>query len=139
MSMNKVLGVVIYGVLSFLLGWGIYGIVLMDLQRSNTTVYAGLEKNPPDLIVLFIANLAWGALAVQIIDALKAYSFMDAFKRTLPFIFCIMLGVDLGFMSFMNLYTWTWIVIDVLVGTVMWSLCNGVLGWWMGRGSNASA
>lgn len=64
MSMNKVLGVVIYGVLSFLLGWGIYGIVLMDLQRSNTTVYAGLEKNPPDLIVLFIANLAWGALAV---------------------------------------------------------------------------
>ena len=134
MSTNKLIGIVLYAVASFLLGWLVYGIALMSFMTANTTMYSGLMKDQPDLIVLFLANIAWGGMAVQIVDALQAYNFMDAIKKTLPIVFCVMLGVDLGYMSMMNLYNWTAIIVDILAGTIMWSACNGLIGWWLGRG-----
>ena len=135
MSTNKLIGIFIYAVTAFLLGWVMYGMVLMDFMRQNTTQYAGLEKNPPDMIMLFIANMAWGFVAAMYLEAKNLKDFMSGFKGSLPFVFAIMAGIDLGYMSFMNLYSWTWIAVDMVAGSVMWSLCNGVLAWWLGRGA----
>ncbi len=134
MSANKLTGVLLYGIASFLLGWLIYGMALMDVMKANTIQYAGLEKVPPDLVVLFISGLAWGFLSLQVIEAMNARDFMAAFRKTMPVVLSLMIGIDLGYMAFMNLYSWTWIGIDIVVGTIMWSTCNGVLGWWLGRG-----
>lgn len=41
------------GILFFLLGCLVYGVLLMDFYEANTKVYEGLNKEMPDLLLLF--------------------------------------------------------------------------------------
>ncbi|MBK9249032.1 MAG: hypothetical protein IPM69_13180 [Ignavibacteria bacterium] len=44
---------------NFLVGWVVYGMLLMDYMKNNMTQYAGLMKEPPDLFIMFISGFFW--------------------------------------------------------------------------------
>jgi hypothetical protein len=102
---------------------------------SNTTVYEGLMKNPPDMVFLIISNLAWGFLYAYIFSKWTAIrSFGEGFTGGLVISFIIMLSFDTGMYSFYNLMNLTGTLIDIVVGTVWGSLIAGVVGFVLGRG-----
>jgi hypothetical protein len=135
MNTKMILAGLAGGVFAFLSGWLIYGIVLMDFMMSNTTVYEGLMKNPPDMVFLIISNLAWGFLYAYIFSKWTTIrSFGEGFTGGLVISFIIMLSFDTGMYSFYNLMNLTGTLIDIVVGTVWGSLIAGVVGFVLGRG-----
>ena len=66
MNTKLILATLAGGILYFLLGWLIYGVLLMDFSMANTTQYAGLMKDMPDLLVLFLGNLSFALLMAWI-------------------------------------------------------------------------
>lgn len=56
MSQRALLAALAGAVTSFLAGWLIYGILLMDFYKANTIVYEGLMKEPPVLWGIFVSG-----------------------------------------------------------------------------------
>ena len=113
----------------FLLGWLIFGVVLMSYMKAHTVEYAGLLKDPPDMIPLFLANLAWAWLIAFVFDSWAGIkSFGAGLKGGALIMLPLIIGIDLQFWSFMNLYKgFAPLVVDVVAGTVMGALTGGVI------------
>lgn len=140
MSTKAILAAVAGAVLAFLLGWVIYGMLLMDYFESNSTHYEGLMKEMPNLFLIFVNNLIWGFLLSFIFyrwAGIKTFSggIVGGIIIALP----IALSFDLYIIGGMNLFTPTLVVVDVLASTVIWALCGGLIGFILGTGKKTSA
>lgn len=123
------------GIVSFLLGWLVYGILLMDFSVANTMYYANLMKDPPNMVTLSASNLFWAALFAYIFQKwANVDSFMGGFKAALPLAFIIALGFYSSMHAFFNLYTRTWIITDTIVSTLFYAVVAGVVGAVLGMG-----
>ena len=62
MNSNKILiAGIAGGVVFFLLGWLVYGMLLMDFMMTNAGPgAAGMHKDPMEMWAMVVANLAWG-------------------------------------------------------------------------------
>ncbi|HMK05720.1 MAG TPA: hypothetical protein VK489_16075 [Ferruginibacter sp.] len=56
------LGGIAGGIAFFLLGWVIYGMLLMNFMTSHPGVAGNIQKTEPDFLYLIIGNLAMGFL-----------------------------------------------------------------------------
>ncbi len=127
-------------VLYFLLGWVLYGILLMDFFTNNSIQYEGLMKEMPDLIFMFLSNLVMAFFLAFILDHwANKKSFAKGFTAGLFITFLIGLSFDLMFYSSMNIYTPVALVVDVIVVSVMGGITGGVIGWILGSGKKAEA
>ena len=140
MSTKAILAAVAAAVLAFLLGWVIYGMLLMDYFESNTTHYEGLMKEMPNLYLIFVNNLIWGFLLSFIFyrwAGIKTIGggIVGGIIIALP----VSLSFDLFMIGGMNLFTPTLLVVDVLASTLIWALCGGLIGFILGTGKKAAA
>jgi len=131
MNAKMIIGGVIGGIIYFLLGWLVYGVIFADSME-------GTCMRPHDAVLpiwIFIGNVftGWmlsyvfsrmgvnsmssGATAGAIIGLLSAIG-MD----------CLMYGTTTMIAEPMH------IIIDVVITSVMWAVVGGVVGWWLGRG-----
>ncbi len=123
------------GIVGFLLGWVIYGMLLMDFMAAHTNVYAGLMKEPPFIAGIFVSNLCWGILFAYIFQKwAKINDFAGGFSAGLIISFLITLSMDLYQYSFMNLGDSTMYLVDVVVGTLMGGVMGGAAGMVLGKG-----
>lgn len=121
------------GVLYFLLGWIVYGILLMDFYAENTIVYAGLMKEMPNLILMFLSNLFMAFLITWIFQKWAnirtvSHGFSAGFLIGLLY----SLSIDLMFYSTMNLYNETVLIVDIIVNAVLIALVGACIGWILG-------
>ena len=127
-------------VTNFLLGWVIYGMMLMDYMKANSIQYPGLMKEPPNLLLIFLSGLFWAWAYAYIFDrwaGIKDFKsgMMAGIMITIPF--C--LSVDLQMSALMNQYTsYMPMIADVLASTVMGSIMGGVVGLILGMGNKSS-
>ena len=122
-------------VAAFLLGWVVYGILLMDFMNSNTTSYAGLTKDPPNFIGVFIAGLCMSFLMAYVFNRWAGIStFAKGFMGGLIISLPVLLNWNISFYSFFNLYSTTWLVTDVVVGTLFYGIIGGIVGLVLGMG-----
>jgi hypothetical protein len=140
MSTKAILAAVAGAVLAFLLGWVIYGMLLMNFFEANSTHYDGLMKETPNLLLYFISNLIMALLFAYIFEkwaGIKSIGsgIIGAIIIGLP----ISLSMDLFFIGGMNLFTPTLVVVDVIASTVLWALVGGLIGFILGTGKKASA
>lgn len=115
-------------ILSFLLGWLVYGVLLMGFYESNTTHYDGLIKEMPNIPLIFISTLAMSfflAFAFQRWAGFK--SFGKGFTGGLIFGFLIGLGWDMSFLSMYNLYPFSVVIVDVVTSTILNGIVGGVI------------
>jgi hypothetical protein len=123
------------GVAGFLLGWLVYGMLLMDFMAAHTTVYAGLMKEPPFVPGIFISNLCWGLLFAYIFQKwANITDFGGGFSAGLIITFLMSLSIDVFQFSFMNLGDTTMYAVDVVVGTLMGGVMGGAAGMVLGKG-----
>jgi hypothetical protein len=134
MNIKKLaIGGITAGIVFFLLGWLIYGILLMDFMKAHPGTMGGFNKAAPDLLWVAVGNLLSGFL--------MAYIFTKANVNTLAngFITGAVVGVlmaaahnciDYGLT---NLLSKKMIMADVLGALVLSGVTGAITGLVMGK------
>ncbi len=135
MNTKVLLAGLVSGITGFLLGWVVYGFALMDFAAAHTTVFEGLMKDPPAIWAIFLSNTAWGMMYAYIFHRYgNVDSFAKGFTSGILISFLIGFGIDMFFFAFMNMYDSTYLMVDIIIGTVLGALMAGVAGAMLGTG-----
>ena len=137
MNSKAIIAILVLSVVGFLLGWLIFGILLMGFYTSHMVSYNGLMKDPPDILMIFFSNLTWAVLLVYVFNFLasvKTIAKGAVAGMILTFLIC--LGFDLFMYASMNLYSGATglIVVDVLANAFLGAVLGGIAGWILGMG-----
>jgi hypothetical protein len=134
MNTNKILvGGIIGGVVFFLLGWLIWGIILAGYMAANSNQ---CMMKPMDQMVwwaLILSNLAWGFLLAVVFDWSNTSGWLDGAKKGAIFGLIMGLSIDLGYYSMSTMYSnLTVLCVDVLITVVMVAVAGALIAWSMG-------
>jgi hypothetical protein len=120
----------------FIYGWVVYGMLLMDYMQSNMTQYDGLmkEESVAQILGYFVSNFASALLLTLVFSRWANISTpMAGLKTGALFGVLIAVGIDVMFMTSMNLYTTPSLVVDIIVGTGMWAATGAVSALVLGK------
>ena len=114
----------------FVLGYLIWGILLGPYFAANEIQYAGLSKQPPSLILLFLSNIVLAFLIAFIFCKWAAIrTFVTGLAGATLIGFLIHAGIELSVVGYSNLYKEVIpVIVDVLVETARTSVAGGVIG-----------
>ena len=139
MNKRAIIAAIAGAVAFFLLGWLLFGVLLMNLYVQNTTEYTGLMKEMPNLWILFISNLASGLLLAFIFQNWASIStFKGGLTGGLIIGFLLGIIIDGYFLSGFNLYSAKVIIVDVLANTFLYGIIGGLIGWILGYRKKAT-
>ena len=141
MNTKTLLAALAGAVAAFLLGWLIFGNLLMPFYSSHTMQYEGLMKdmeNPAAsmLVLIFIANFGWTLAIAMVCSWSNMVGIMKGAVIGGTLGFLIQTSFDLFMYSTMNMYDGTLIIVDVVVNALFGAVIGAVIGWVMERGSN---
>jgi len=134
MNIKKLtIGGIIAGIIFFLLGWLIYGILLMDYMKAHPGTVSGFDKATPDMLWLVIGNLVSGFLL--------AYIFVKANVNTLATglitgaVVGLLMAASYDCMNYglTNLLSKKMMMADVLAAAVLTGVTGAITGAVMGK------
>jgi uncharacterized membrane protein len=132
MNTSKFLiGTLVGGVVLFFLGYLFYGMLLSNFFMQHSLAVAGSMKTMNELIwwALILGNLASGALITYIFLKLGSINTFGNGAGTGAAIgFLLAANVDLIRYATENSFDHTGMVVDILVGTVMFAIAGGFIG-----------
>lgn len=138
MNMKVLVAAFVAAVAAFLFGWLIFGILLADFYSANTTVYAGLMKDPPDFLMIFLSNLFSAFLLAFIFQRWAGInSARDGAMGGFIIFLLIAVSFDLFLYATMNLFSPLVIVVDVISNAVFGALIGAITGYILGTGKKA--
>ncbi|MBK8954876.1 MAG: hypothetical protein IPM34_04875 [Saprospiraceae bacterium] len=127
------------GVVYFFLGWLLYGMLLASTFEGMAGSAQGVSRG--DDIVLWalaVGNLAMGVGMAYILNNWAQIRTVQSGAVTAALVgFMLSLGMDLIWYSTSNLSTLGGVFLDVVVYTAMSAVAGAVIGWWLGRSSQA--
>ncbi len=129
------------GVTGFLLGWVLFGMLLMGYYEANMESYEGLMKGEDemDLLVLFLGNLLFGILVAWASWRMGATSAMGGLRVGAVIGALVYASMAMFFYSMWNLYIGsTVMVVDVLANTVWAAVMGLVAGLVLGAGKKTA-
>ena len=139
MSSKIIIAGIIAGIVSFFLGWVVWGMLLESYYDGAMIQYEGMEKENMNFIALIIAQLAGGILLAYIIGNFSGTMSMmrgATIGAIVGFFWC--LSIDLMFFSMYNMFANnTVIIVDLIVNTIFSGILGAVIGWWLSRGAKA--
>ncbi|MBK8611603.1 MAG: hypothetical protein IPL84_17105 [Chitinophagaceae bacterium] len=136
MSIKKVTIAGITGaVVSFLLGWLIYGLLLVEFMAEHTN--AAFMRPEAEMIwwAMIASNLFWAILLAYIFNRWANITTV-ASGISAGAIICLLVGLaySLGYYGMSTIYTdMTGLAIDIIAGTVMGAVVGGVIGFVLGK------
>ena len=140
MNARLIIATLITAVVNFLLGWLVWGILLMDFYKANTTQYEGLMKDMPNLFLIFLCGILFAFLLAYIFDRwANIRTFSKGFIAGMFLGFLIMAGFDLYLMAGMNLFNVKVIIVDVIANTIVSGILGGITALVLGYGRKGSA
>jgi len=135
MKTNKILfGGLAGGVALYLLGWLIYGILLMDYSMANYNQCLNRPMTEMIMWAMILSNFALGFLLAVIFSWSNTAGILAGAK--VAGIIGLLLGIslDFGFYSMTTMYpNLTVILVDVIAYIVYLALAGAVIGWVMGK------
>lgn len=122
-------------IIMFVSGWIAFIVFLKDYFKASTIQGAMLVIDNPNLVSLFLADLAWSWLFAFVFDRwANKRNFIEGVKGGFLLIAPIIIGLDLQFMAFTKLFEgYVPMIIDAIVVTAMGSLTGGIIGFVLGR------
>lgn len=141
MNNKTIMGGLAGGVAFFLLGWIIYGMMLMEYMSQHTM--AGLYKPESEMmgtgmIWMILSNLLWGYFIATIFSWAGVSSVSAGVQKGAMLGLLVSASYDMGFMAMTNMYdTTTMYVIDIVVTTLMAAIAGAVVAWVMNRGAKS--
>ena len=141
MNTNKfIVGGIIGGVAYFLLGWLVYGMLLMDFMTANAGTATGVMKAESDMVwwALIVGNLFSGLALSYVLNKAGASGAAAGASVGAVFGLLICAAFDFTYFGTTNLYTMKGMLVDIAVSTVMSAVVGGIIGWYSGMGKKAA-
>ena len=142
MDSKTIIAAVVGAVASFLLGWLIWGIVLMNYFQQNIVQYPGLMLGETEFKIwaIFISNLAGCFMLAWVLNRMNARSFGSGATAGAIIYTLYSISMAMMFYSMMNWYSnSTVMIVEILVNTFFGVVIGGIIGMMLGRGKAAAA
>lgn len=128
MNMKILKGTVFGGIVYFLLGWLVYGILLADFSLTN---YNQCSMRPmTDMVwwALIVSNLVYALFLTLVLKWSGASGWMDGLKTGALFGLLFVLTIDLSFYSMTTMFNSVGAMLaDMVVSTVMAAIIGTVI------------
>jgi hypothetical protein len=132
-----IIGTITGAIAFFLVGYLLYGIVLVDFFQANAGSATGVMKETPDMILLFLGEIAWGALFTYIfLQWANIRTLASGAKAGAILGFLMGLGFNLISVGTANLINLTGAIGDSVVQLVMGAVAGGLIGLALGKVSD---
>ncbi|MEP7149563.1 MAG: hypothetical protein ABI857_11845 [Acidobacteriota bacterium] len=129
MKIGTLLGAVAGGIVTFLLGFLFFGILLADYFKADMIEYAGLLKDPPMIALIFLFNVTFAWLISWALDYGGGSGWAEGAKVGAIVLFVISLGMFFEFEAFMNIHkSLAPTLVHLLVVMVMGAAGGAVIG-----------
>ncbi len=139
MDLKKLfMGGIVGGILFFLLGWLIYGMLLMDFMNNHTGAAGNVSRTEPDFLYLAIGNLAMGFVLAYIFVKGNVNSMANGFITGGIVGLLIAVGYDCMIYGTTTVISKTAMAADVAASTVMTAVVGAVVAMVMGMGKKAA-
>ena len=142
MNTNKFLvGGIIGGVANFLLGWLVWGMLLMSFMKEHTSEIGKTVMRADDQMIwwaLIAGNLLLGFLLSYILNKAGTMS-AGAGAATGAVVGLLMsAAINCFNYAFMDLGDMTVMATDIAASTVVSGIVGGIIGWYLGMGKKAA-
>ena len=136
MKTSKILLAAVAGtIVMFLLGWLVYGILLMDFFQNSSEMVEGSHKDPMIMWALVAGHFFYALLLAIIFGRWANISTFSTGAIAGSVIgFLLTVGIDLFMYSMMVGHTLTTIVVDAIVSPIILGITGGVIALVLGRG-----
>lgn len=127
------------GVVYFLLGWLVFGTLLMDYFQTNMN--AALNRAPEDMIIwaLIIGNIAYGFLLGYIFQLANLNSISLGFKTGFIIGLIISITFDISFFGTSTMYKGLSIIfVDIFLVAIISGITGSVIGWYRSKDEKKS-
>ncbi|MDZ7848423.1 MAG: DUF1761 domain-containing protein [Owenweeksia sp.] len=140
MNGKTILAVILGTVANFLLGFLIYGVLLMDFMQAHTTEYEGLMKNGSGMMIGYaLGSLLFSILLTYVINRANARSARGGLTIAAVISFLYAASLNCMFYFGMNLYSGTYLLVDIVAHTVMGAGTGLVIGAVLSRKKESAA
>lgn len=121
-------GTIFGGLAYFLIGWLVYGIILMDFFMSNSNQCANRPGGEMIWWAIIVSNLCAALLLTIFLDRSNAKSVADGVTTGAIFGALFTATIDLSFWSMTTMYNSIWpIVVEIAVSAVIYALIGMVI------------
>lgn len=138
MNTNKfIVGGIIGGVAYFLLGWVVWGMLLMDFMSSHTTEAGkAVMRGEADMVwwAMIVANLLMGFLVSYILSKAGVKSAAGGVMVGIVVSLLLAGSFDLMIYAQMDMGDTTLIAVDIVASTLVGAVVGGIVGWYLGTG-----
>lgn len=136
MNTKTIVAVALGAITYFILGFLIYGLLLMDFMQANTTEYAGLMKDESQMMMGYVfGSILFAMLLTYILQKTTVRNARNGLITAGVVSLLIGANIDLMFYFGMNMYTPAFVITDIIAYAVMGSLTGWVIGWSLYRGT----
>jgi hypothetical protein len=138
---NVLIGGLSGGVAFFLLGWLIYGILLMDYMTSISPNIPGLNRSDSEFLlgILFISNVLSGLMVAYVFDLGKINGWLAGLKTGAILGFLVSAAIDSSLYSMTYMVSKQGMMVDVMASTLMWGVVGALIALAMGMGNKSAA
>lgn len=133
MNAKVLVGGLIGGIVFFLLGWVLYGMLFKDAMNACTTCQRPMESMM--FPILGVGQLFFGLFVAYVLGKWSSVSTFGGGAMAGGVMGLLMsIGWTMTVYATSTMYTGTaCIIYDILINIVMWTIVGGVVGWWLGR------
>ena len=142
MSTKMLLATLVGGVVSFFLGWLVFGILLDPYYKSHMVNYEGLMRNMETgevrMVGIALAQFCFAGLLAYIFDRwANIRNFAQGFMGGFIVMGLAYAGFNIFMWSTMNLGPYIMYAVDIVANAIFGGVIGGVIGWMLGRGKSA--
>jgi hypothetical protein len=126
--MKIIRGTLFGGITYFLMGWLVWGILLMDFYTANFNQCTSRPEMEMIWWALIVSNLTIALLLTLFLRWSGAKGIVDGLKTGALFGFLFSLSLNLGYYSMTTMFNnFTAIIVDVIVNTLVMALIGLVI------------
>ena len=142
MNTNKfIVGGIIGGVVNFLLGWLVWGMLLMNFMKEHTTeVGKAVMRGDENMIwwALIAGNLLWGFVLSYVLNKSGSNSFSSGATTAAVLSLLVAASYNCFIYAFQNTFDTTSMIVDIIANSIVGGIVGGIIGWYLGRGKMVS-
>lgn len=142
MNTNKFLmGGIIGGIANFLLGWLVWGKLLMSFMKENSNQAANVFRGDDKMVwwALIVGNLGFGFLLSYVLSKGKVNSAGGGAATGAAVGLFTSIGIDCMMYAQMDLFNTKSMMVDIAATLVVSAIVGAIIGWFNGMGANKTA